>query len=117
MQYARPITLHEALYVVALMWDYGNTSIVRVNIQFVDVSALLANNLTQLYNIGIIVWLGLISNSTVVVKGITYIIIIYELGWFCYGCLNLSIALGDSNKYRYSSSIRVQNVRNKFGHV
>ena len=23
MQHARPITLHEALYVVALMWDYS----------------------------------------------------------------------------------------------
>ena len=37
-----------------------------------DVSALLVNNLTQFYSIGITVWLGLISNSIAVVNRITY---------------------------------------------
>ena len=44
----------------------STSSVVRVN---VDVSALLVNNLTQFYSTGITVWLGLISNSIVVVKG------------------------------------------------
>ena len=48
-----------------------------VNVKFVDVSAMLAINLTQFYSTGITVWLGLSSNSIVVVKGISYHIYIY----------------------------------------
>ena len=64
--------IHEAFYIVALMWDYsmtghGNISIDSL-VKFVDVSALLVINLTQFYSTGITVWLGLISNSIVVVK-------------------------------------------------
>ena len=70
MQHAQTITLHEALYVVALMWVYSLNvymtgpwkhqyiSVVYIVRRFVDVSALVV-----IYSTGITVWY-------VVVKGL-----------------------------------------------
>ena len=52
---------------------HGNIStgsLVKGNVTFVDVSALLMINLTQFYSTGITLWLELICNSIVVVKGL-----------------------------------------------